>query len=141
MKILSTFLLLFGLLVNVSLADSQTTASNIQALLKENLEATGAEDLKRMMNTIHSKSPAYQQTQQQVKHLFETYDVKYTLLSFTFIGSDNDYAVARIKQRTTKEKGPQFQDNELDLIQVFRKENGKWKFWTQSILEMTFLHQ
>lgn len=44
--------------------------------------------------------------------------------------------MARVKLATKKVTGPDFQDNELDLIQVFRKEDGEWKFWSQTILEV-----
>jgi len=92
-----------------------------------------------MMKTIHTQSPVYLATKQQTASVFANYDLRYELLSFKFIGIDGRYAVARIKQRTTKEAGPAFRDNEIDMIPVFRKENGQWKYWNQVILEINYL--
>ena len=80
-------------------------------------------------------------TKQQLAPLFDNYDLKYEILSFTYIGRDNQYAVARVKQSTQKLSGPAFRHNILDMVQVFRQEKGQWKFWNQVILEVTYINQ
>jgi hypothetical protein len=113
----------------------------IKLVIMENLKATQAEDMDRMMKTIHTQSPSYLQTKQQIAPIFDNFDLSYRLLSYSYIGLDGEYAVARVKQATKKVSGPAFQNNELDLMQVFRKENGKWKFWAQAILEMKYTNE
>jgi ketosteroid isomerase-like protein len=113
----------------------------IKAAVTENLKATQGEDMDRMMKTIHTQSPGYMHTKQQMTPIFGNFDLSYRLLSFSYIGSDGEYAVARVKQATTKVSGPAFQNNELDLMQVFRKENGQWKFWAQTILGIKYTNE
>ena len=73
--------------------------------------------------------------------MFSLYDLKYEFSSFRYIGSDGKYAIGRGNQKTTKVKGPAFKDNILDCIYILREEDGKWKLWTQVILETKFLAQ
>jgi hypothetical protein len=72
--------------------------------------------------------------------LFDNYDSKYKILSFKYIGRDNQCAVARVKQSTMKLSGPAFRNNVLDMVQVFRQEKGQWKFWNQVLLEVTYIN-
>lgn len=118
--------------------DNQDIATDIEAVVIENFRANESEDLDAALPTIHSQAPTYTSTKQSSISLFETYDLKYDLLSFSFVGQDGKYAIARIKQSTTKVSGPAFRNNDLDAIHAFRKENGKWKFWTIAILEVKY---
>ena len=122
-------------------AESESTAGELRNLIIQNLNACQDEKLDAEMSTMHSQSPAYLMTKQQTPLLFENYDLKYELTGFSFIGQDEDYAVARIKQKTTKIAGPAFQNNEIDTIAVFRKENGQWKFWNQVLLNTKYLNE
>ena len=122
-------------------AESESTAGELRNLIIQNLNACQDEKLDAEMSTMHSQSPAYLMTKQQTPLLFENYDLNYELTGFSFIGQDEDYAVARIKQKTTKIAGPAFQNNEIDTIAVFRKENGQWKFWNQVLLNKKYLNE
>lgn len=125
---------------------ARKASSDIEAQIKstvlENLRSTQAEDVEAMMKTIHSDSPLYQQTKDQITKIFgKGLNLKYELLTFRYIATDGDYALARIRQRTTGAGGPNFRNNEIDMIGAFRKEGETWKFWNQAILEVKFLSQ
>jgi len=60
------------------------------------------------------------------------------LISYEYIGLSGEYAIARIKFKTTKISGPAFKNNSVDMIQVFKQENGTWKLWSQANLEIQF---
>ena len=93
-----------------------------------------------MMRTIHSGSPLFQQTRQQVAQIFgKGLGLKYQLVSLKYLATDGDYAFARVRQRTTKTPADSFKNNEIDMILAFRKEDDTWKIWNQAILEIKYL--
>jgi hypothetical protein len=124
-------------------AKTQPTREEIAAALKkvveENLEATKREDMAAALATIHPKSRTRAMSQRALKEMFAAYQLNYELLSFSYVGRDGEYAVARAKQKTTKISGPAFRDNELDTIHVFKQDGGAWKFWTSANLDVNYL--
>ncbi|MDE0314919.1 MAG: hypothetical protein OXM61_08455 [Candidatus Poribacteria bacterium] len=125
--------------LTVALSQDGGIAEEIEAVVMENLRATQAEDLNAMLNTIHSESPLYSQTEEMATVLFENYDVNYGLLVFRYIEQDEEYAIVRLKYSAQKLAGPDFNDNNLDTIHVFREENGSWKIWSMAILEIEYI--
>ena len=111
----------------------------INDVVMENLIATETENTRRMMGTVHTQSPLYKSTELQVVQIFEKYKLKYELLSYKYISTDGVYSIVRVKQKTVKISGPKFINNEIDMFQVYRIENGKYKIWNQVILEMKYL--
>ncbi len=134
------WVLAFTLCSGAGYADS--IADDVRDVVEENIAATQSEDMTRMMKTIHSSSPSYQATMQQVPTLFQQYDLEYELTGYDFVGVTGEFAVVKVSQITRKVAGSAaFNDNELELLQAFRKENGQWKFWSQSVLNMNFFGQ
>jgi hypothetical protein len=117
----------------------EDTATGIKGVVLKNLAACENEDSVAMMATIHTQSPSFLITKQQVEPMFENYDLKYKLTYFKYIGQDGEYAVARIRQLTEKVAGGYFQNNEIDMIQVFKKENDEWKYWSQVIIDVKYI--
>lgn len=82
-------------------------STGVEAQLKdammENIKSTQAEDADATMKTIHSKSPVYQASKKQVSQIFGKHmGLKYELISLKHIATDGDYAIARVRQRTTQ---------------------------------------
>lgn len=123
---------------NVAADIDEDVATEIKALITENLRATQAEDIDAVLDTMHTQSPAYSNTEKLLISLSETYDLKYQMQLFRYIGQDDPYAIARLEFSTQKVAGPEFNDNILDTFHIFRKEDGKWKFWSMAILETNF---
>ena len=136
-KIVMTGLML--VMTAMGLYANPNTNPDIRQVVVKNLEATQAEDMTAITGMMHTQSPSFEATKSQLPPLFKAYDLKYELLSFEFVAMSGEYAIGRTRQRTTKADGPIFRDNEIDMIQIFRKENGRWKFWAQSILTVTYL--
>jgi len=123
----------------ITYAEEQTTGKLIEDVLKENLNAGQQENLQAMLNTVHSQSPSYLMTKQQMSAVFENFDISYKLTYYKYIGQDNDYAVARARLSSKKISGSAFKDNEVDTIHIFKKENGEWKIWSAAILDVKYL--
>jgi hypothetical protein len=112
----------------------------LRKLMTENIRSTQTEDLEAMMKTIHSNSPVYESTRQSVSQVFgKGWKLKYELLSLKYLMTDGDYAIGRVRQRTTKTPPEDFRNNEIDMIVVFKQEDRTWKFWNQAILEVKFI--
>ncbi|MFG1491537.1 hypothetical protein ABMA58_19960, partial [Oceanospirillum sp. HFRX-1_2] len=125
----------FVLLTAFSASVFAGVAEDVKAVVEENMAATQSEDMDRMMNTIHRQSPSYKATRQQVAPLFQQYDLTYELNDYEFVGMTGEFAVVKVRQTTRKVGGEAaFNNNELELLQAFKKEGGQWKFWSQSIL-------
>lgn len=128
-----------AIILVVSMHTQADVAADVKATVEQNLLACADENLAGMLATLHSQSPSYLSTQQAMNQVFAAYDLDYTLISFALVGADNDYAYARVKQRTEKKSGPAFQDNDIEMLQIFKREDGAWKLWTQANLAITYL--
>ncbi len=116
--------------------------SQLKEVMLENIKSTEAEDVDGTMKTVHSKSPLYQATRKQLAQLFGKHlGLKYELIALKYLATDDDYAFARVHQRTTQVPASNFKTNETDILVAFRKENGTWKFWNQIVLDIKFLKQ
>jgi hypothetical protein len=117
-----------------------TVEAELRRTLEQNMRGAEAEDLDAMMKTIHSGSPLYQTTRQQVSQIFgRGYNLKYQLVSLRYLATDGEFAFARVRQRTTRTPADTFRNNEMDMMVAFRKEDDTWKFWNQAILEIKYL--
>ena len=124
---------------NVAADTDEDVAAEIKALVIENLRATEAEDVEAVLDTMHTQSPAYSNTKKLLISISETYDLKYQMQLFRYVGQDDPYAIARFKFSAQKVAGPEFNDNILDTFHIFRKEDSKWKIWSMAILETDFI--
>lgn len=110
-------------------------SSALEAVLKDNFAKSEKEDVDGVLSTIHPESPAYDVVGETMESLFDTFDLRYELVYFRLIGTDGSYAVARVGQKTVKVKGPDFSNNTIDSIYVFKKQDDMWKLWHQVMLQ------
>lgn len=91
----------FGLLLlcftHAAQAQHEEVAAELKTVVQANLEATQSEDLDKVMATVHTQSPSYLGTKQAMPDLFDNFDLNYKILSLTVVGTDDDYAYARVK--------------------------------------------
>ena len=127
------------LLLAVLLAVAQDdVAAAVRKVYDAQLKALEAEDPKAFEATNHPKNPNLQATVESLPDLFKNYDLKYEVKSFRFVAADADYAYVRVVQVTSKVAGPDFNNNTVDGLHVFRKDGAAWKFWTTALLEVKF---
>ncbi|MCF6344898.1 MAG: hypothetical protein L3J00_00335 [Thiomicrorhabdus sp.] len=92
------------------------------------------------MKTIHSSSPIALESRAQMEQIFPVVDMNTSLIEFSFVGQAGDYAVAKIKEKIEKVTGPaQFKSNEMEQLIVFKQEDGQWKIWQASVLDIKYL--
>jgi hypothetical protein len=115
------------------------TSAELKSVLLKNFEGYQNEDIGEVLTTVHTLSPGYAATKTMADQIFPAYDLKYEVNSFRYLMTDGEYALARVSQKTSKIKGPPFRNNQMDLIVVFKQEDGKWKLWSQVILEVEYL--
>lgn len=134
------FIVIVGICFCLAIGFSEDdVAEEIREVVFENLRATQVEDMDAMLATLHSESPSYTQTVELATVLFENYDLNYEILLFRYIEQDGEYAIVRLEYSSQKIAGGEFNDNNLDTIHVFRKENGEWKIWSMAILEIEYI--
>lgn len=137
------------MLAMVLLFNHEVLAENVEAdkdiamvlksLITENFKAYEQEDIEKVMETVHSKSPGFEATKKFSSQIFPVYEIKYELLSFKYITSEGKYALGRVKQKTSKITGPEFKDNVIDSIVIFKQEAGLWKLWSQATLTLEYI--
>lgn len=117
--------------------DSEATLrAELEKVLRENFRACQEEKAEAVLATLHPESPSAAGTGEVLRHLFETFDLDYELCSFRLLGRDEDCAVAVGEQKTVKIRGPDFQNNVIRSVYVFRQHGSAWKLWHQVILEI-----
>ncbi|HYR95176.1 MAG TPA: hypothetical protein VEM57_00515 [Candidatus Binatus sp.] len=116
-------------------ADDKDTAlaATLRKLIEESYAAHDRKDVDQAMGHIDSRSPAYEKTRKALPSQFEL-GTATKLVYFRYIGHDDEFAVARVKFKTTGKPGTSFVANTVDTMTVFHQENGQWKFWDQLIL-------
>lgn len=114
-------------------ADDPLTAA-LRKVVEGNIAAFNKEDVDASMSFVDTKSPDYEGTKSELATDFKDYNLTTQLVSFTLIGHDDEFAVARVKEKTTGKPGSGFADNTTDSMVIFHQENGAWKLWSQEIL-------
>ncbi len=123
-----------------TMAPDQDLGAALRKVIVENLDAYEKEDLARVLATVHTQALGYLATKQATLEMFSEFDLHYELLEFRFLSLDGEYAMVRAKQKTMKVNGPAFRDSIVETVIIFKQEEGRWKFWTQAILDVQILN-
>lgn len=115
-------------------ADSGGLEGALRQVVEDNLAAYNREDASRTLASVHTKSPAYAAMQEALPKQFAARDARTQLERFTYIGHDDEFALARVQYRTVGGTAAPFMNNLLDTITVFHQEGGTWKYWDNYIL-------
>ena len=70
----------------------------------------------------------------EIEEQFKGPEVDVQLAGFTYIGHDDEFAVARVKLKSTGKPDSGFVDNTVDSIMIFHYQDGAWKIWTEKVL-------
>ena len=108
--------------------------ATLTQVVQDNLSAFNREDVSTTLQSVHTKSPQYNNMQQALPDRFSALDARTELVSLHYIGHDDEFAVARVKLKTVDNSEAPFTDNIIDTITVFHQENGAWKYWSNHVL-------
>jgi len=111
--------------------------ASLRQVAAGNFEAYNKKDINALLQGIDSRSPDYAATKQAAEAQFKALDVTTELVDFVYMGHDDEFAVARVKAKTTGKPGSGFADNTVDAITLFHQEQGQWKLWSENILAVT----
>jgi len=123
---------LLGLAVTAGAADDPLAAT-LRGVVEDNLRAY---DVEGVVRSVHTQSPEYGPTKDEVVGQFRVFDLTPKLVAFEYMGHDDEFAVARVKIKL--EGPPGFMNNTTDSIVLFHQEGGIWKLWTDEILGVEF---
>ena len=115
-------------------SDNDGLRDELRKVVEQNIDAFNQEDITGAMSGVHTKSPEYGTTREALPGQFEELDARTELVGFSYIGHDDEFAVARVKLKTTEVSGQPFTANVIDTLTVFHQENGVWKYWSDHIL-------
>lgn len=114
--------------------DSDNLNEVLRQTVESHLAAFNQEDVSASMQYVHPKSPEYVETSEVLSTQFSALDPNTELTDFRYLGHDDEFAVARLKLKTTEESDEPFAANIIDAIAVFHQEDGMWKLWSDHIL-------
>ena len=118
----------------VGAGDEEGLEATLREVVENNLAAYNREDAATTMQFIHTMSPDYTSMRQALPNQFSALDARTELVSFRYIGHDDEFAVARVKLKTVEQSGEPFAANIIDTITVFHQEDGTWKYWSNQVL-------
>ena len=102
------------------------------SVIKKNMAATEAEDIKGVLATLHEDNPQLKSTKNGMNFVFKNYNLRFTLLETEAISIAKDEVQIYYKQRT---EGHNFESRETSGIHVLRKsKDGKWKIYKTEYL-------
>jgi hypothetical protein len=111
----------------------------LREVAEKGFAAYSSRNVQETLRYIHTKSPAYQRTMDELQEQFAATESRLELLDFHFVGHDDEFAVARYRLKTEAPQDPNFQANVIDAIVLFYQESGVWKWWSDHILGVELL--
>ncbi len=106
-------------------------------IIKENLEATQAEDAERVLKTVHKDSPQLNSTKEGMLYVFKNFDMVYELEDMQLLSTSTNDEVKVLFEQTTKSlSGTGFKDmRSIGIHTLKRSKEGKLKIFSSEYLQ------
>jgi ketosteroid isomerase-like protein len=116
--------------------EEQIIKEKVLKVIYKNLEATEAEDVAGVMETIHEDSPQLSSTKQGMEYVFQNFKMSYEIEDIQFM-SITDTVTQVIYQQTTKAvSGMGFNNTRSIGIHTMKKsKDGRWKIFGTEYLQ------
>ncbi|GAX89378.1 hypothetical protein [Effusibacillus lacus] len=105
-------------------------------VIYRNADSINKEDLESYMSTISKNSEAYEQTRLAILEMFSTFDLKVSIDKIQLHEVKETSVKVKVWQTIKKLNGPEFQDNQVEIIHTLVKEDGQYKILNSEILQM-----
>jgi hypothetical protein len=93
------------------------------------------------MSTIHSESPVRDATKALIEKIKDVYDLRYSVTDLKPEIPSADEAWVTFTQITERTAGPQFRNNRVKGVHIFKKEGGHWKFYDSKVIDAEYLQR
>lgn len=126
-----------GEIVNPAIEFDEVIVEELTTLLFENLEFAQNEDFENYLSTLASEIRENEDNIEQVRSLFENFDLEYEILNFEVLSIEEDHAVVKVVQKTVATyvaEGWEFTDSIVTAQHTFIKEEDGYKFFTTEVL-------
>ncbi|MGE6487471.1 DUF2628 domain-containing protein [Paenisporosarcina sp. NPDC076898] len=109
--------------------------ADIINLVEQNIQSLENEDIEEYMSMIYnsSDSSVYNQTQEMLEEMFDSYDLSYDIGQIEFLSVSDEEVTIRLTQITTLIAGEEFRDNESVFIHTLKPQEGLWKFFETEV--------
>ena len=105
-------------------------------VIKENLEATQAEDTERVLQTIHEDSPQLRSTKEGMAYVFKNFEMAYELEEMQLISANDDEVKVLFKQTTKSLSGTGFTNmRSIGVHTLKRSKDGHLKLFSSEYLQ------
>jgi uncharacterized protein YchJ len=133
------FVFLFPAQPSQAASKNGPEAIALLALVRSQEAAFKREDIDGVMATIHPESPLAAATKDLLSRVRDAYDFKITITELTVESITSEEARVAFVQVTEKTNGPQFRNNRLRGIHIFRRYEGQWRFFDTKIGKVDYL--
>ena len=110
--------------------------ATLTSLYAELIRFQNMKDMQGVLNCIHEESMGRFAAKQLLEPLFNQFTLDNTILSHSYVGTDDEYTYYRFKQIIEKIAGPDFNNMLSENLVLFKKQDGEWKVWNQLVLMM-----
>ena len=118
-----------------------TPEAELKAVLGDHIDGMNNGDVVEAMEPVDKTSPFYDQMYMMLESIGDVYQLEISLDDFEYVGTSEDNAIVVIKQRTVKVEGPDFRDNAVRSLVVFRKVDEEWKIWQSLTLAVEYIDE
>ncbi|OZU87370.1 hypothetical protein CIL03_17435 [Virgibacillus indicus] len=110
------------------------------SLLETNIQTIVDQDTDAHMETIHSESPAYEGTEENL-NILANYTLDMQLSDLAVEEKSEEEARVAYTQVSMKVDGPEYQNNQVKGVHVLKPEDGIWKIYDTEVLETIALDE
>jgi hypothetical protein len=104
------------------------------AVLERNIATMEDEDLTAHMETLHSGSPGYDETEGLLEDM-SVYTLDIQVSDMEVEEKPEEESRVFYKQTNIKVDGPEYENNEISGVHVLRPEDGNWKIYDTELVE------